>query len=178
MNVCQVLILYKIIQYFLLYPPFSLRDFPHCFQRVTDYLYEIIRAVHSRTHTREREEKGKADYRRRHAVTPPFVPFYPQRPTTSRDRPRDKREPQRERRIYRKILRYIGCLKRRISHCLSPISPPLPLTILTISPGTPCRWSMHCTHACHARYAREVCLQGGASRYRSSLTQNWSETAR
>lgn len=48
--------------------------------------------------------------------------------------------------------------KKELSHCSRLIlSPP---AILTIPPGTPCRWLMHCTHAGHARHAREVCLQG------------------
>lgn len=48
--------------------------------------------------------------------------------------------------------------KEALSHCSRPLlSPP---AILTIPPGTPRRWPMHRTHAGHACYAREVCLQG------------------
>lgn len=83
--------------------------------RIKRYLYEIIRAsrTHIHTYARGREEKGKADYRR-HAVTPPFVPFYPQRPTTSRDIAIDGNPPGREEdaEMHRKIPGYIECLRR------------------------------------------------------------------
>lgn len=92
-NVCQVLILYKITY---LSFPFFLRDFPRCFRKVTDKTLPLRdnKGGAFAHHIQGREEKGKADYRR-HAVPPPFVPFYPQRPTTSRDRAIDE-NPGRE----------------------------------------------------------------------------------
>lgn len=177
---CQVLILYK-ITYCSLFSSFFLRDFPRYFRRVTDKTLppRDNKGDAFAHHTRGREEKGKADYRR-HAAPPPFVPFYPQRPTTSRDSAIDEnsgREGNAE--IYRKIPGHIKCLRRSNLIVVRPIlSPP---AILTIPPETPCRWPMHArTHVGHARHARRGLFTRRASRarYRSSLTPNRSETAR
>lgn len=177
---CQVLILYKITYYFLS-SSFLFRDFPRCFRRVTDKTLPLRdnKGGAFVYHTRGREKKGKADYRR-HAVPPPFVPFYPQRPTTSRDSAIDE-NPGREgnEEIYRKIPGHIECLRRSYLIVIRPILSPL--AILTISPETPCRWPMHRHARTHARTLRTRGLftrRASRTRYRSSLTPNQSETAR